>query len=532
MKMKKIITIILVNSLISTISLNDLCISIEDLYYEQTEQNRKYKENQEENEIPDNNYDNLMNSFEGDPIGAGNFGEVRILLYNKIESVVKIQRFHYFDYGNSNFNAALLEINTLKMFKDDIDLIHRIREYKKKISDAGFFDENNEENSNYYNYEVRKSYGVIEEDVYDFLDKIINLKKDFIRMPRNIFNNEFGYKFDMNVFDFENEIDFEEGFTKTFLLKYFNINGEHILDKFSSILSKTLQDMMILKYYQCIYDNARKEIYIVIEKLADTWENQIPNFLTNFEESIRINHYLYLMTDIRKLHTQYKLVHMDIKPDNIMVNEKFEKGKRQQRLKLIDYGLMGKIGSPINNFFKKYAHPSLINKTIYELQPFMDIYCFLLAIAVVEYGEDSIILKNDNCYNVYYSIDCFEQLKKQIILRFCEKLEENNQEFLTCKDKYDMSNNYRPDPYTECFDLLCYIISNIQYDQNEMMEKLNREEDWKYRNFNSEVYTHEMAYSLVFLRNQVFGGFLYNNRLESIRFDDNSFLGVKIKILV
>ena len=456
------------------------------------------------------NFANFKKIRNSDPIGSGAFGTVKKVIYNEIPSVVKIQKFDNFE--TRKFQNALLEISNLKMFNQDIAMI-------KRVKDKEFEMRQNNQLEGYDKEKILEKF--IIEDAFAFLDSVNYLYFDYYHLNRNDFDFKYQDYFGNLSYRFNNFFEFENLFIEINLINYLKKNGKNNFDSFSFRYYDTLKEMMVLKYYGCVYDPESFELLIFLEELADTFENQISYFKNYYTESERIGHYIYLLTDIRKFHKQYKMVHLDIKPDNIMLSKNFN-NKNNSRLKLIDYGLMKKIGEESTDYFKLFSHPILFKKISSKtktkkkllVSEFMDIYSFILTIVFVEYGKETITL-NAKCYQ-NFNFECFENLKKKIIKAFCEKIKNDNNDQRNCTNEEDMLENYRPSPYTDCKHLLCYILSNLHFDEEIMVKRIEYDDEWEGMQSVDDINAFELVFLLMKVRNFSQDGNLYYNYLNLI----------------
>ena len=418
-------------------------------------------------ETQPSNYQNLIAAQNTRPIGEGFFGKVLLTTYSNIPSVVKIQNFANFSENNDQFQTALLEVKNLATFREDIAMVERVHRIKGELFHKKLLVNDN------VNYNVIPN-GEMKLKVYDFLNLLIDINEDVRNMTPSDFNFKNEKYFNMDVSTLESISDVDYGFLQSFFVNFVRDYGELNLQRFGYALDEhTMKESMILQIYDCVYDEQNLNLFIFLEKLEDTFENQLQNFNSQISSSGRIISYRSLYYDLKKLHEQYKLIHNDIKPDNIMVNRPFKNGTFDTRLKLIDYGLMTPFSKPLPNFHRQFAHPSLLLKKKTLAEPYMDIYSFLLTITVAEYGFPTIDV-GPNCYT-NYTPSCTETLKSQIILAFCNKTEYDSKDRRVCKDPQRMSWEYRPAVGTVCKHLLCFLISNLWFDEEVMIRKI--EED-------------------------------------------------------
>lgn len=485
---KSISLLVLIKALIS-FNVQELCISLQEFSKQQS------------------NYNNFLASLNTNPLGSGNFGTVRELIFNSQPSVVKIQKFENFQ--DEKFFFALSEIKTLKMLNDDIDFNLRIKEevMKFRVKDP-----------------EKKSIlpMTIKIEAFGFLNDIKILNYEYFHLTPQDFKNKYSEKIQNlhQTFDLSN---LEKGFIQNFLKKYSQKNGSNNYQRLYYFLTKTLSYQMVLKYKGCVYNAQPPELYIFLEKLSSTFQAQIPNFKKLYKESQRIRHYLYLLTDIRAFHTQYSMVHMDIKPDNIMISKNFDNSDNS-RLKLIDYGLMKKTNQNLGRtFYNLIAHPSMINKRNLTVRPYMDIFAFLLSVAWVEFGEEVLYLE-EKCY-LDYSLECFETLKGQIIMGFCNGLGKYG-EVRVCRDSKRMFYGYRPGIDTECKNLLCFIISNLHYDEKVMEDKIDRDNVWNDSDYMDRSGLPSLEDSLDSVKYFSFGGLNYNIYIDYLKENSDTNIGV------
>ena len=448
-------------------------------------------------------------------VGSGSFGEIKKLVYKKKNSVVKIQYFDNFSYNNEIFYNAFREIENLKTINESIEIIKLIREESDRQSRLKYEDRSLINNGTYKLKEIR----VIKHEFQEFLQDLKKLKLD-IKDPGYL--NSLGDEFK----NLNTEEEILTKYIEQCYVAYSSNFGEENLNNFDKILLKQLDNQMILEIYDCVYDPSKFEIYIFLKELADTFENEIPIFQT-LSESERISHYLYLLIDIRKIHSQLKMVHLDIKPDNIMITKKFQEEKIGARLKYIDYGLMRPIGAKVDLFYRLFAHPDLLNKKKNFAEPFYDIYSFMLSIAYIEFGKDSIQL-NSNCYrerevfeiyeqlssfdqNNGFSEDCFSILRRQIIYRFCEKMErERDSRYKGCEPENIESLYYNLGlDGEECDNLACFVLSNISFEGSIMKKKLEDIEQLENEKFDTLEDPKNISRILSKLKYNVPGGFNY-----------------------
>ena len=246
---------------------------------------------------------------------------------------------------------------------------------------------------------------------------------------------------------------------------------------------KFINKLMVVNFYGCVYDTYKKVIYLFIDNLYDTILNQRENFLKldSYERYVK---YRILIYDLRKIHLQTGKVHLDIKPDNIMITKSLLRSKNDEsqsaRMKFIDYGLMSSIGSKIRVFNRDYAHPDLINNDNEFAYPYLDIYSLLLTFAEIEYGID-FIRADDDCYKPYnFTEECFQTLKLNIVLGHCVKMKTENSKINCGYDFKEYLKTYIPDPV--CKDLACFIYKTLKYDGKEMQAHLDSENKAKNEN--------------------------------------------------
>lgn len=148
-------------------------------------------------------------------------------------------------------------------------------------------------------------------------------------------------------------------------------------------LEKVKNQPHLLQYYLCVYNEKKASVYIFTEKLYKDLID-LRKKLKSQKKSERLKMYMEIAKSIKELH-ELKIIHQDIKPDNIMVtNEQINYPK------LIDFGLSTRLGnesiggSPLYSAFEK-----LDNSDVFGY-PSLDVVSFGVSICVLEIGKEMV----------------------------------------------------------------------------------------------------------------------------------------------
>lgn len=173
-------------------------------------------------------------------------------------------------------------------------------------------------------------------------------------------------------------------------------------------------------------------------------------FMQKVPLEMRIELYSKLFVGLEFMKSR-KLVHMDIKPANLMLNlAPVKKNLAKLLIKFIDFGLTSKRGQNNNQGSPAYMHPDLLNqgdKRIYNQQKF-DIWSLLLSIIEIETGEKPVVINEEagetqsmidpssECLK-NYTATCFAELLDKVFHHFkiqgkCQRKNYNEQQKLIC----------------------------------------------------------------------------------------------------
>ena len=273
-----------------------------------------------------------------------------------------------------------------------------------------------------------------------------------------------GYK---DIFDHEINmmklLTSHDNFMKFYGCKY-ERNPNYNLDVAENIESQNIKNKALAKknglnsYKPKIYEEKEYLIHLFIEPLDVDLIDGIEDF-QNLPKKTRFNLYIKLFKDLKVLHTDFKLTHNDIKPDNIMITNPIE--TNNYTLKLIDYGMVKKIGTSFRGGTPKYIHPDFFTSPSTPiLKPEYDVYAMALTIYLIEMeNPDKFALDQKKCYNVgFFIMDyCVGTLRSNILSQM--EGEENEEIF---KD-----NNFSSLlPFSGCKTLKCVIIHCTNVDSN------------------------------------------------------------------
>ena len=413
----------------------------------------------------------LKQGLKKDPIGEGSFGKVHNMIIEDKKISVRTKNFkELLEKKNFKAKETLKELIFLSDFVRKLNFVKKIRnrEIFLKNKKILIFNKDKIEHDNL-------SPGGQRTIAFALVNQTIIFKNDYNKGSRSDFYNKYIKIIRLSTEDIkELENEFIDFYLKLILKKYGTLNFHRIINQ----LYNSLKPKLFLNFFGCIIDEKKEELHYFIDTVEDNLINELQNFREIYQEGERIKYYITILTEIRKFHIEYESVILNISPKNFMVTKKFDENKDTQ-LKLMQYNTI----SEINEEFKlkylsiEFAHPSIINKKVRQASPYMDVYSFMLTIAYMEFGEESIKL-SQTCYKEKYSHFCWDDLIKQIIRGFCKNVKKNNKD-KRCEDEEEMVLSYRPKPNRNCKDILCYILSNIHYDENIMISKIDQENKWR-----------------------------------------------------
>lgn len=175
----------------------------------------------------------------------------------------------------------------------------------------------------------------------------------------------------------------------------------------------------VVKYFGCYHDNTY--VNIIQEALYKDLNNQIMNDVYKSFDAIKRAKILQLMAKKFEVLHQNKLIHCDIKPENMMsVDENLSD------LRIIDLGLAREIdtdaygGSPI---FTGPERIGFLSKAV----PTVDIYSLGITFATMENSYKKVFRDVENgCFLQQMTFNCYRKMRKGLV----EALAENNLERL------------------------------------------------------------------------------------------------------
>lgn len=256
-------------------------------------------------------------------------------------------------------------------------------------------------------------------------------------------------------------------------IKEISINSQsplYLTEKEISILSELTHNQNFFKYYGCFYTNNISSVFIIQEKLDDSLFEVLETFRW-VNRKKRYKEYINLFTQLKEIHeikprpniteNPSSLVHLDIKPENIMSKGKITKLDKDQdtfTLKLIDFGLLSQTGQEMSQIGTPgYMHPSLYSTAI--IRPEFDIYSMMITICQTEYGIQFCRVGNNNCFR-YYNRECHDSVLMSAYVGHCQRYMQGRVVVSEFRDRLRASLELG----IECLDVICMVFRALRMD--------------------------------------------------------------------
>lgn len=156
-----------------------------------------------------------------------------------------------------------------------------------------------------------------------------------------------------------------------------------LVSKEIEILEKLKEHPHVFHYHFCVFDEEKRLLYMLTESLYKDL-NQVDSELRSKTRSERLAFYLKIAKSLKEIHL-LKIVHEDLKPQNIMVTDKTLKIP-----KLIDFGLSAYIDEEIVGGSPLYVGQERLTASTNYADPKNDIASFGVTICVLEIGLDRV----------------------------------------------------------------------------------------------------------------------------------------------
>ena len=188
----------------------------------------------------------------------------------------------------------------------------------------------------------------------------INMNTNFMNMNSNVINmNAHFFRKPISMNDFQILCQIGKGyFGAVYKVKY-NINGQiYALKRYEKAKAKKEHEIDYYREKTILYDLTRRGYPTIVKLYADFEDNTTKNLVMEYVEGITlrkkrgnnngyvpqnevINILSQLLQTIDFLHTKCRIIHRDIKPDNIMI-------QLNNQIKLLDFGISVYIENPDN----------------------------------------------------------------------------------------------------------------------------------------------------------------------------------------
>ncbi len=228
-----------------------------------------------------------------------------------------------------------------------------------------------------------------------------------------------------------------------------------------SFLRTFKKENEFLDFYGCVYNKQERIVYLIMEMMKkNLGHSEIVDFYQK-PDKFRFEKYVDLFEIIKKLNENH-LIHLDIKPENIMINGNFSDDFYS--LKLIDYGLGEEEGEIKSAGTPQYSHPQIINgfPTVFNT---FDVFSMALVVAKLEvqrlYPRTKIFARK-SCYgDKRFKKSCLGEVKNNI-WRGMMPIEEGIKKRSIPYDKNKIIN------LIDCKKLTCILLNCLNFNPHDI----------------------------------------------------------------